>query len=223
MTDLRYTLLADGSSDRALLPVISWSLRQCGVRLPIRPEWADLGLLRRPPDSLSDRIRAAMDLYPCELLFVHRDSETESVDVRRREIRAALDEVAGKTGTETPAVCIVPRRMTEAWLLISEPAIRAASGNPSGRVRVELPRLDQLEEIPDPKEVLFAALRGASELRGRKLRRLRVHQLVHRTVELIEDFSPLRTLAAFGAFEADLQRVLVESLRVVPGVVEPLE
>ena len=35
MQELRYTLLADGSSDRALLPILTWLLRQyCGV-IPI--------------------------------------------------------------------------------------------------------------------------------------------------------------------------------------------
>ena len=36
MQTLRYTLLADGSSDRALLPILTWLLRQyCGA-IPIQ-------------------------------------------------------------------------------------------------------------------------------------------------------------------------------------------
>lgn len=31
MNELRYTLLSDGPSDRALLPILTWLLRQNGV------------------------------------------------------------------------------------------------------------------------------------------------------------------------------------------------
>ena len=217
VADLRYTLLSDGSSDRALLPLINWSLRWHGITSGIHPEWANLNVLRHPPVGLAQRIRAALDLYPCTLLFVHRDCETQSVAVRQQEIRDALDEVQASASELAPAVCIVPRRMTEAWLLISERAIRIASGNPSGLVPLLVPSQNRLEDLPDPKETLFALLRTASELPGRRLRSLRVHKLVHRVVELIEDFSPLRNLPAFAAFEAQLGQVLEELQRTESG------
>jgi hypothetical protein len=210
VTDLRYTLLSDGSSDQALLPLINWSLRSSGTTVAIRPEWADLRMLRNPPSELSAKIRAALDLYPCNLLFVHRDCENETINVRQEEIRKALDEVHESAIVRIPAVCMVPRRMTEAWLLISERAVRIASGNPTGGVPIHMPRLANIEELTDPKETLFSLLRDASELRGRRLRGLRVRSLTHRVVEFIDDFSPLRALAAFRAFEADLQQVLEE-------------
>jgi len=210
VSDLRYTLLSDGSSDQALLPLINWSLRASGITSAIRPEWADLGMLRNPPGDLPERIRAALDLYPCTLLFVHRDCESQTVADRQKEIKNALAEVCESAGVSLPSVCIVPRRMTEAWLLISERAIRIASGNPTGRTHLPTPVIARLEEIPDPKEILFALLREASELHGRRLRSLRVHRLRHRVVEFIDDFSPLRALPAFRAFEAELREVLLE-------------
>ena len=147
MTDLRYTLLCDGSSDRALLPLVTWSLQEQGITSPIYPEWANLGVLRHPPVSLSGKIRAAMDLYPCELLFIHRDCETQTVADRQNEIANAVEEAFGDSDSHVPVVCVVPCRMTEAWLLISEDAIRIASGNPNGRARLAMPAHDQLEGL----------------------------------------------------------------------------
>jgi hypothetical protein len=210
VTDLRYTLLCDGSSDQALLPLINWSLREQGLRSPVYPEWANLGVLRHPPGALSGKIRAALDLYPCELLFVHRDCEAQTIADRRREIGDALEVVFGASHNRVITVCVVPRRMTEAWLLISERAIRIASGNPNGQTPLLIPAHNVLEELPNPKETLFALLRSASELHGRRLRSLRVHRLIHRVIELIDDFSPLRTLPAFAAFEEQLGNSLGE-------------
>lgn len=212
MTNLRYTLLSDGSSDRALLPLLTWSLGEQGITTPIDPAWANLGVLRNPPVKLPEKIRAVMDLYPCELLFIHRDCEAETVADRQNEITEAVEEAFGDLDSRIPVVCVVPCRMMEAWLLISEGAIRIASGNPNGRVRLVMPAHNVLEGLPDPKETLFALLRTASELRGRRLRNLRVHRLVHRIVELLDDFSPLRCLAAFAEFELQLTRA-VEDLR----------
>lgn len=75
MSDLRYTLLCDGGSDRTLLPILEWLLREHHVSYALQPVWADLGRLPRPPKSLSDRISDTIALYPCDLLFVHRDAE----------------------------------------------------------------------------------------------------------------------------------------------------
>lgn len=210
MTDLRYTLVCDGSSDQALLPLISWSLREQGLTSAIYPAWANLTVLRRRPNGLEEKLRAALEMYPCDLLFVHRDCETQSVTHRHDEIREALERVFRVQDKRVPAVCVVPRRMTEAWLLISERVIRTASGNPNGRVPLPMPDLDTLEDLTDPKETLFSLLRTASELHGRRLRSLRVHRLVHRIVELLDDFSSLRVLPAFTAFEEQLENTLRE-------------
>lgn len=41
MSPLTYTLVTDGSSDRGLIPVINWALRENGVSGTINPQWAD--------------------------------------------------------------------------------------------------------------------------------------------------------------------------------------
>ena len=113
------TLIADGASDRALIQPITWLLHQKLPKTPIRIEWADLGRLRYLPSGLSDRIRMALDYYPCDVLLVHRDAETEGRDKRVAEIYAAMDDVE----TGRPHLCVVTVRMQEAWMLISESAV----------------------------------------------------------------------------------------------------
>ena len=132
MDALRYTLLSDGSSDQALVPILTWLLRAQGVNGAIQPEWADLRRLRRPPDPLSERISRSLELYPCDVLFVHRDAEGVLPLPRTEEIHQALATVAQQIQVP-PTVCVVPVRMQEAWLLFNEGAIRSAAGNPNGR------------------------------------------------------------------------------------------
>lgn len=207
MTILRYTLLSDGSSDRALIPILNWILIQNGVGA-IQPSWADLGRLRNPPQSLSERIRLSVDFYPCDILFVHRDAEGESRQSRTMEIGNGYRDGSGKQSFP-PYICVVPVRMTEAWLLFSEEAIRYASGNSSGRTPLELPRVNELESLPDPKRVLYDLLLQSSELTGRRRKTFRTPQRIHRISEFVNDFTPLRRLDAFSALEQDVQALLV--------------
>lgn len=150
----------------------------------------------------------ALALYPCDLLFVHRDAEGESWDARVAEIRGHL----ALTAAEQPAVCVVPVRMQEAWLLFNEAVIRWAADNPRGRMPLEIPSLDRLEDLADPKGLLWKALMTASGLRPGRRHRFLPAARAHRVAELIEDFSPLRRLSAFEALEEDVKATLVERL-----------
>lgn len=208
MKELRYTLLSDGSSDRAVMPILTWLLRQHRVTRPIQPEWADLRLLPQVPRGLSDRIEWTVRLYPCDLLFVHRDAEAESPETRVREIVGALADTDA-WGREL-AVCVVPVRMTEAWLLLDEAALRRAAGNPSGREALSLPAVRDLEQLPDPKNVLYDLLRAASGLRGRRRRRFPASLRAQRITELMDSFTCLRALPAFRALETEVRRVFGE-------------
>ncbi len=203
MAEIRYTLVSDGPSDRALLPILTWVLREKGGVSLVQPEWADLRRLPRPPQSLSDRILWAIDLFPCDLLFVHRDAEREDPESRYKEIRNALRKAA-EQGFQAPAVCVVPVRMTEAWLLFDEPAIRLAAGNPNGKTPLNIPGLSIVEQITDPKVVLFEVLRKASGLAGRRLKKFNMAESRIRITELVSDFSPLRKLSAFQKLEKDV-------------------
>ncbi len=203
MDEIRYTLISDGPSDRALLPILTWALRKKGDVRRVQPEWADLGRLPRPPQGLQERILSAIDLFPCDLLFVHRDAEREDPETRYREICNALQE-AEKRGFQVPAVCVVPVRMTEAWLLFDERAIRRAASNPNGTNPLDMPDLSLIEQIPDPKSLLFEILRDASGLSGRRLKKFNTGECRIRITELISDFSPLQQLSAFQRLENDI-------------------
>ncbi len=205
MEELRYTLLSDGPSDKALMPILTWLLRQHFPNLPIQFRWSDLRRLPNPPRELYERIRASIDLYPCDLLFVHRDAETTSLVERLSEINQAVSNAS--VDRQMPAViCVVPIRMTEAWLLFDINAIRQAAGNPNGTVPLNLPTLSEIESIPNPKRVLRDILRTATELSARRRRRFDTNIAVQRIPECIEDFSHLRSLSAFIALEEELKR-----------------
>jgi len=67
MKEVRYTLVSDGSSDRALIPILNWILRQYKVGFALQPAWADLRRIRKPIRGLTARIQWALELYPCDI------------------------------------------------------------------------------------------------------------------------------------------------------------
>lgn len=190
------------------MPILDWLLRANGVGCAIQRQWADLRWLRRPPTGLAARIVTAVELYPCELLFVHRDAETETPDSRQNEIRAALTRATFEVSQRPVCVCVVPVRMQEAWLLFDENAIRQAAGNPSGTVPLQLPLRSECEGLPDPKLQLHRLILDASELGARRRARMRVGQMVRRVAEYIQDFRPLRELQAFVILEHELHQAI---------------
>lgn len=189
------------------MPIGQWLFEQHVPRnVPVRGEFADLARLPRPPRTLADRIRCAVDLYPCDVLLVHRDAD--GPDSRPRFVE--ICDAHGDSGVEGAFVCVVPVRETEAWLLFDEGAIRRAAGNPNGRVSLSLPSTN-IEAVADPKQILLDALRTASELRGRRLKRFRAERARSTLANLIEDFEPLRELDAFQRFEEDVLTLIHET------------
>src|SRR5262245_44463229 len=115
----RATLVTDGTSDVVLLRILEWLVAQL-TPAPIEIRWADLRALRKAPEGLSERLVVATRLYPCDILFVHRDAENQDPEGRYDEIREA-------NATGLGHVCVVPVRMQEAWLLHNETALREAA------------------------------------------------------------------------------------------------
>jgi hypothetical protein len=202
MSVVRYTLLADGSSDNRLIPVLNWLMRQFLLGRFIEPQWANLPLRRRV--RLADRIHSALLDFPSHILFVHRDAEGLSREDRFAEIRSNILAAEADAATIIP---VIPVRMSEAWFLIDEAAIRAASGNPNGSVRLEMPRLKELESLPNPKTILRDLLKTASELQGRRLQKFNADRACLYIADYIDDFGPLRNLNAFQALERDVSKV----------------
>ncbi len=198
------TLVADGSSDRVLLPILEWLLEQhCTADIEL--QFADH--LPAGASTLQERIRLAADYYPCHLLFVHRDAESEDPALRQEQIQAAW---AG-SGVVAPLVTVIPVRMTEAWLLLDELAIRGAAGNPNGTSALHLPQPGRLEQQRDPKLALFEALRVASGLSPTRLRGFQPEARRHRVTELMratnQGFGPLRRLSSFARLESQVVQV----------------
>jgi hypothetical protein len=205
MKSICYTLLSDGSSDKMLIPILDWLLCMHCPEHAVNSEWADLGRLRQPPKTLPDKIRLTLDLYPCDILFIHRDAEKETYETRYSQITRALK------GLETPpAICVIPVRMQEAWLLFDEAAIRRASGKPNGSKTLCLPGLNSVECLPDPKQLLFDLIRSASGLNGARLKKLNPRKGAYLVSQTITDFSPLQTLRAFNALEQQVIYIALE-------------
>lgn len=202
MQELRYTVVSDGSSDANLLPILTWLLRKNGVNIAIQSQWADLRRLRIPIKDFQRRIELALDLYPCDLLFIHRDAENQSREQRLREINLATEHLSSQI--RKPHICVIPVRMTEAWLLFDERAIRHAAGNRSGQQPLNLPLLAKIESIPNAKDILHNLLYSACGLTGRRLKQFEVRRYARDVSGLIDDFSPLRKLQAFSLLEQDV-------------------
>lgn len=166
---------------------------------------ADFWKFPKPPQTLEERIRKAIEFFPCDVLFIHRDAERESPENRDKEIKTAVRGAEAK-GCRVPAVTIVPVRMLEAWLLFDERAIRQAAGNPNGAIPINLPPLNKIEQRPDPKKDLQEALKVACALRGRRLKKFNIAQAFWRVLDFLDDFSPLRQLPAYLAFESSVRR-----------------
>ena len=194
----RFTIIGDGPTDRALVPIVTWVLHQI-------PSNAKRGLVvnftaaRGPAGlSLQSRLPVALRDFPSNVFFIHRDAEREPLAARVAEIEAAVRMLRHRF------VPLVPVRMTEAWLLIDIAAIRRAADNPNGTVPLPMPPIARLESLPDPKETCNSLLIQASEKSGRRRERFnRPAELGFRRIriaELIGDFSPLRQLPAFCSF-----------------------
>ena len=200
---LKFTLLSDGPSDRSLIHPLTWLLDQQRIHRGFQFDWADFSQVRPRPSHLPVRIARAIELYPCDLLFVHRDAERESRTKRVDEIETALK----KAQIVPPLVIyVIPVRMMEAWLLFDEAALRRAAGNPNGTDSLEIPDVSILESVPDPKNLLTDQLKVASGLSGRRLKKFRPSP--ERVAQYLRDYKPLRALDAFQKLEADLAKMV---------------
>lgn len=198
---IRYTLLADGSSDAVLIPIINWLIAQNSPEIGVQSQFANnLGAIG---SELEKRISAALCLFPCDLLFVHRDGEGSTYENRLLEISTAFMKI------NMNYVPVIPIKMSEAWLFSDENAIRAASGNKNGKTRLNLPTRKNWDSLPDPKKILFTALETASEKSGRALKKFYPDRQRSRVAEFTQDFSSLRGINSFDSFET----LLVDKLK----------
>jgi hypothetical protein len=196
-----YTLVADGPSDDVLMSIIDWMIRT-HTNESFSSNFCSSA--EASSHDLVEKIGRANDIYPCDVLFVHRDCERPENYARRlNEISAAVALKENRV-----FVPIVPVRMTEAWLLFDEAAIRSAANNRNGTVALDLPALRRLDDVLDPKDELQRVLRAATERSARRLHSFDARVARRRIPAFIDDYSPLRRLASFADFEAATKEAL---------------
>lgn len=208
MKSIRYTLIADGSSDKALMNVIKWLLDDLFPKMPSQGYYGDFRMLQNPPrkDEVMKQVKLAEQSYPFDILFYHRDAESNSnsiVEERIAEIKEQLEEVY-----YPKTVFVIPIKMMENWLLFDETAIKKAAGNRNYNKPVDLPSINRLEDFTNPKQKLHGLLREVSGKKSRQLKNFNVQQAVHLVAENIKDFNPLRQLEAFRKFEESLKKTI---------------
>jgi len=189
---ITYLLIADGGTDRALIPIIDWTIRNIDPEVDIlEPDFLKRhGPVKNYVEGLDS---GAM------LIFVHRDAEGETLAERLRE----FDDVSDQR-----VIPVIPVRMSESWLLIDGSAIAAAADRPFAMVTT--PAVTTLEGLFDPKSRLEDLLVGATGgLTGRSLKRFK-QSLVDRRIDVsrrIEDYGLLDQLPAFQEFRRRLKDV----------------
>ncbi len=199
----RGLFLADGPSDLPLaghLEVIC-ATHGCDIAITaVDPS-------RLPPGdrTVAGRLEWVLAQQPGaepDIVFVHRDAESEPPDRRRREI----DVAARSVGLSGEIVAVVPVRMTEAWLLLDEQAIREVAGRPSGRQPLDLPTPREAERMADPKQRLWEALLAAGSPKGRRRRSFELAFGRHRRVliERLDINGPVTQLEAWQQLQADI-------------------
>jgi hypothetical protein len=160
--------VAEGSSDAPLADIVETLFLERDVQLSLtRPDFA---LLPKVPKDIASRLEASMKMLgrSVDVVVVHRDADGAGPLARQQEIELA----ARRTRVGRLLVPVIPVRMTEAWLLLDEAAIRRVAGNPSGRAALSLPKPRDVERLADPKSTLRQALIDAASVTGRRRERL---------------------------------------------------
>lgn len=186
---LTWAIVADGGTDRLLVPVIQWAIHRLDPDVEIlEPEF------RKRRGSIEESIGACSS--GAMIVFVHRDSENLTLHDRLQEFEAVARE---------KVVPVVPVQMSEAWILFDGPAVAKAAGSRTADVPV--PRTTEIESIGNPKErldeLLFLAAGEPTGRRGRNFRRSLAQRRVS-VAEYIVDYSPLESVPAFRSFQGTL-------------------
>lgn len=196
--------IAEGTSDSPLADIVETLFLREGVSVVLsRPDFASLNVKR----DVTSRVAAGLALAGSnvDLIVVHRDADSAGHARRLEEIDRALAEV----DHSGPVVPVVPVRMTEAWLLLDEAAIRQVAGNPRGKSPLALPALRSVESTPDPKVLLRDAILAAASVTGRKRERLakRFFQSRRQLLERLDPDGPVTTLPSWIALVEHVSKV----------------
>jgi len=195
-------IVCDGTSDLCIQHLIQWIVDTNFPDQAFRINPAREVIPAHGP--LHARLKKAFDNYEPDVIVCHRDAEKTTLQARTDEVRNAHL----VSGVPVPVVAAVPVRMIESWLLTEEAAIRSAANNRNGNVNLNLPPRHTIESLPNPKDVLFQALKVASDLPPQRLKKFNEHSARSRVTSFIDDFSGLRTLPSFLQFENSLREAI---------------
>lgn len=200
---MRGLFVAEGTSDGPLAEIVQGLFvpHECDVQLtPVDFE----RLTERVSQDIDSKVRAGLTLMgSVDLVVIHRDADNAGWEARRQEIITAVAELS------CGVVPVIPVRMTEAWLLLDEQAIRTVAGNPKGTTQLELPSAGELERRADPKAILAEALLIAADESGRRRERVKRRFNQHRR-QLLERLDPNGPVVQLPSW----QRLLDEVARV---------
>lgn len=200
------SIVCDGTSDLCIQDLIQWitdtSFPEQAFRISEARE------VIPAHGALHARLKKAYLSYEPHIIVCHRDAESMPMTNRINEI----NEAHANASIPIPVVPAVPVRMIESWLLTNAHAIRCAADNKNGTIELNLPRNRDIEQIPDPKLVLFNALKTASNLAPRRLKQFDAHRARRRVASFIEDFESLKRLPSFRIFEDQLIRTISDQL-----------
>lgn len=209
MMAVRFALIAEGRTEEALLGHLRELCLRGGVG-DVEDVWADdlLNVFDDVGKDIASRVRAILRADPAiNLLFIHRDADARSDQVRRAEIERGV----ASSDCMMAYVPIIPIQEIEAWLLVDPDAIRRVVANPGGKDDLGLPKLGQIEQRASPKEILRDALRQASKPgRGRGIDTRTFGILRRRLLEDLDVDGPVTQLTAWQSLLRDLNAALAE-------------
>ena len=203
---MRFLFVCEGKSDRPLVDHIQRLLIEHDQPDPDGEPW-------HYGARVADRIRQGLQAAGVpDLLFVHRDADSAGAEARYGEIEAAVRRVA-RDGP--PWTGVVPVRMTAAWPLLDEAAIRDVVGKPGGRAPLDLPAPGRAERVANPKARPRDALLAASGNHGRRRRRFdrEFPRLRRRLLQDLPIGGGLERLESWVRFRDDTIRALREFAR----------
>lgn len=199
--EIRFLLVCEGSSDTSLINHIERLLVDCGAS-------EASGAASYFGSRVRDKIRNGLSNFgETDLLFVHRDANSAGADTRYAEIAKEV-EFAGYPGQW---VGIVPVRAMEAWLLVDELAIRRVAGRPSGTENLDLPPLQRVENVSNPKDALKRALFLAAAPNGARRKRSFEREFGALRRQLAENLpidGVLDQVSAWSRFRTDVETAM---------------
>lgn len=209
---IRFILTGEGTSDLRLVDHIENILIDEGFE-EVSGEAPDLRMFGSPiGNTVSAKLSILLKSFPTtDIIFVHRDADNAGYVARDQEILSAAQ--------ENRAFCrvipIIPVAMLETWLLADMESLKKVSGNknytgtPQG-----LPKIGNLENIRDSKELLFSVLCEVSQAQGDRLKKFkkRFNEMRARLTCDLDHKGPILGLESYQRFRNKVTSFAQEKL-----------